>query len=47
MAIKTYLLKITLKVTGLNAWAKGHRMAKKDIKTRPVYMLSIIDPLQV
>ena len=44
MAIKTYISIITLNINRLNAPTKRHRM---DTKTRPIYMLSTRDPLQI
>ena len=45
MALKTYISIITLNVNGLNATTKRHRLAKWIQKTRPIYMLSLRDPL--
>ena len=48
MAMGSYLSIITLNVNGLNAPPKRQRVAdtKQDIKTKPLYMLSIRDPPQ-
>ena len=46
MAIRTYILIITLNVNGLNAPTKRQRMAEWIQKSRPRDMLSIGDPLQ-
>ena len=47
MAIGTYISKITLNVNGLNAPIKRHRLAEWiQKKKRPIYMLSIRNPLQ-
>ena len=45
MAIKIYMLKITLNINGLNAPIKGQRLFL-DTKTRPIYMLPKRDPLR-
>ena len=46
MAIGTYISIITLDVNGLNVPTKKHRLAGWIQKTRPIYMLSIRNPLQ-
>ena len=45
MVIGTYISIITLNVNVLNAPIKRHRLAEW-IQTRPIYMLSIRNPLQ-
>ena len=47
MAIGTYISIITLNVNGLNAPNKRHRLAEWIKKTRPTYMLSTRNPLQI
>ena len=47
MAISTYLSKITLNVNGLNAPIKRYRVADWIKKTRPFYMLSTRNSLQI
>ena len=46
MAIGTYISIITLNVNGLNAQTKKYKLAEWIQKTRPMYMLPIINPLQ-
>ena len=47
MSIGTYTSIITLNVNGLNAPTKRHRLAEWIQITRPLYMLSLRDPLQI
>ena len=44
MAIGTYISKITLNVSALNVPTKRHRL--NGYKNKPIYMLSIRNPLQ-
>ena len=46
MVIGTYISMITLNVNGLNAATK-RQTDRMDTKTRPIYMLSTRDPLQI
>ena len=46
MAIGTYISIIILNINELNVPTKRHRLTGLDTKTRPIYMLSIRNPLQ-